>query len=380
MSLAIPSGICSEAHNQTYGWCCRPGEGCSPTQFGRCFCAGQDCGDLCCNAGEQCESFLGQKSCEKLCPDGKRKCNGICCTGLETCGFFGCSCKPGLVSCGTGLCCSPREDPGDPHPFYNPIQSLLNMMGESSASHSGSSSRLGFAHPAQSGFAPVDAALDALAAVNGQGAAAMLAIRESKRDPAFRQRVAVARAKPPTLSAGLGLDANSAASLNNLLVAEARANALIAAMAKALWRERAAHAKHNRAAAKRQLRASATFADQAVTALKRIQALRTTAANALTAGRVSEVFASDDAVTAFIASVKSSGIPASLSIPMGKLGVGSTDLKHLRAGVVDQTVTSASGPVLIAPLQSPTRASGLKSLISELSKFAKRARKHPIAR
>jgi hypothetical protein len=65
---------------------------------------------------------------------------------------------------------------------------------------------------------------------------------------------------------------------------------------------------------------------------------------------------------------------------MSRLGVGSTDIKHLRAGVLGQTVTSASGPVLIAPLQNPARASDLKSLIAELSKFATRARKHPIAR
>ena len=86
------------------------------------------------------------------------------------------------------------------------------------------------------------------------------------------------RVKPPTVSAGTGLDVQSAASLNKLLAAEARANALIAAMAKTLWRARGAHAKHDPAAAKRQLRASAMLAGQAATALKRIQALRTAAA------------------------------------------------------------------------------------------------------
>jgi hypothetical protein len=62
------------------------------------------------------------------------------------------------------------------------------------------------------------------------------------------------------------------------------------------------------------------------------------------------------------------------------LGVGGADLRRLRAGVLDQSMTAAVGPVLIAPLQSPERASELRSLISELSKFSKRARKHPIAR
>jgi len=64
---------------------------------------------------------------------------------------------------------------------------------------------------------------------------------------------------------------------------------------------------------------------------------------------------------------------------MRRLGVGSADLKDLRARVLDHTVTSASGPALIAPLTDSARATSLKSLISELSKFAVRARKHPIA-
>jgi hypothetical protein len=108
--------------------------------------------------------------------------------------------------------------------------------------------------------------------------------------------------------------------------------------------------------------------------------LRKAAANALSAGGVSEVLAADSAVTAFIASVKSGGIPAGLRTPMGKLGVGSADLQRLRTHVLDQRAAAAVGPVLIAPLQSPARATELKSLISELSKFSARARKHPIAR
>lgn len=78
--------------------------------------------------------------------------------------------------------------------------------------------------------------------------------------------------------------------------------------------------------------------------------------------------------------MRSSGIPASLRTPMGKLGVGSADLKRLRTGVLGQSETRAVGPALIAPLKDPDRAKSLKSLISELSKFSTRARKHPIAR
>ena len=284
------------------------------------------------------------------------------------------------MSAGAGTCVEPKEDPGDPSPGYNPFRNMFNMMGQSSAASNRNRRRAMFARSTQSGSAAVDAALDALAAVNGQGAAGMLAIRDGKRDPAFRQKVKVARATPPKLSADAVLNARSVAALNKLLVAEAEAYALIAAMAKALWRARAAQAKSNGAAARSQLRASATFAGQAVTALKRIQALRTAAAKALKAGKVPEVWAFDPAVNSFIAAVRSGGIPGSLRTPMGKLGVGSADLKRLRAGVLDQSANSAVGPALIAPLQNPARAKELKSLISELSKYAARARKHPIAR
>ena len=58
----------------------------------------------------------------------------------------------------------------------------------------------------------------------------------------------------------------------------------------------------------------------------------------------------------FIAGVRYGGIPASLRAPMGKLGVGSADLKRLRAGVLDQSATAAVGPVLIAPLLDPAHA------------------------
>ena len=232
--------------------------------------------------------------------------------------------------CG-GDCCKPREDVGDPDSFFAPFRNMINMMGQSGAGRGGSR-RAMFARSARSSSAAVDAALVALAAVNGQGAVAMLAIREGKRDPAFRQKVKVTRARPPTLSADAVLNAGPAAALNKLLVAEAEAYALIAAMATALWRARAAHAKKNSAAASSQLRASATFAAQAATALKKIQGLRTAAAKALKAGKVPEAWAFDTDVDAFIAAVRSGGIPASLRAPMGKLGVRSADLKRLRAG------------------------------------------------
>ncbi len=372
--------------------CCSTGYRCGNTVANapeNCICDSKVvCDGKCCKRGEYCETrIFGEDFCERKCPGtGKQKCIGVCCTGLETCGFFGCSCKDGYVSAGTGLCVKPRQDPGDPKPGWNPFRTMFNMMGQSSSAHGGGAHgssvvrRSLFARSAQTSPAAVNAALDALAAVNGQGAVAMLGIRGGKRDKRFRQKVSVARAKPPTIFAGAGLDAGSAAALNNLLVAEARANALIAAMAKALWRARGARASKNRAGTKRQLLASAKFAAEAVTALKRVQPLRTAAAAALTAGGVAEVLAFDTEVEAFVAEVKSAGIPATLRSPMAKLGVAPADFKVLRAGVLERTVASAVGPVLIAPLKNEARAGELQGLISELSTYSTRARKHPTAR
>ena len=152
-------------------------------------------------------------------------------------------------------------------------------------------------------------------------------------------------------------------------------------MAKALWRARAAHAKQNSAAARSQLRASAPLLPAKRS--RRSSAFRRfvpAAARALTAGQVPEVLASDAAVTTFIASVKSHGIPASLRAPMRKLGVDSAGLDRVRTGVLDQPSAAATGAILIAPLQDRTRAKDLDGLITELSKFSTRARKHPIAR
>ncbi|HEV7847101.1 MAG TPA: hypothetical protein VGO83_12665, partial [Thermoleophilaceae bacterium] len=101
---------------------------------------------------------------------------------------------------------------------------------------------------------------------------------------------------------------------------------------------------------------------------------------ALSAGGVTEVTATADQVTAFLAMVRRGAIPADLRTALGALGVGSRDLKRLRAGLLDQTVSSGSGPTLIAPLKDPAGAKELRLVISQLSKFSKRARRHPIAR
>jgi hypothetical protein len=361
------------------GWCCRVGEICG-SQLGDCTCPGTRCGEtLCCARGEVCESnFFGTRNaCVKKCDDGSDPCKGSCCKGDLVCTSDGCACPSGSVQRGIGKCVSPKEDPGDPP--WNPIRNFFNMMGAASAAHGGSGSRSMslIVRPAESGSAAIDSALLALAAVQGQAAAAALAFGEGKPDPAFRRSVRVARVKPPTVAAGAGLDEASATALNKLLAAEARAYALAAASAKALWRARAAKAKRQRAAARRQLRASSKFAGQAASGLRRVPALRKAAATALSAGGVSEVIATEDQVTTFLAMVKSGAIPADLRSALAALGVGSKDLKRVRAGLLHQTVTSGAGPALIDPLKD---AGDVKAAISQLSKFSKRARRHPIAR
>ena len=363
--------------------CCPTGHICgnkSADSKENCICRSKVvCDGTCCKPGEYCATYFGfDQSCAKLCPGRQGALQRHLLHTLRNLRILRLWCPSGLVKCG-GDCCQPREDVGDPDSFFAPFRNMINMMGQSGAGRGGSR-RAMFARSTRSSSAAVDEALLALAAVNGQGAVAMLAIREGKRDPAFRQKVRVTRAKPPKVSADAVLNARAAAALNKLLVAEAEAYALIAAMATALWRARAAHAKKNGSAASSQLRASATFAAQAATALKKIQGLRTAAAKALKAGKVPEAWAFDPDVNAFIAAVRSGGIPASLRTPMGKLGVRNADLKRLRAGVLDQAANPAVGPALIAPLLDPGRAKDLKSLISELSKYAVRARKHPIAR
>jgi hypothetical protein len=366
------------------GWCCRAGEICGTTQFGDCTCTGILCGQhLCCQKGEICETnFFGSRNaCVIKCPDSKDPCQGggDCCTGDLICTINGCACPDGLVQSGIGVCVSAKKDAGSPSPLQF-IQNWLNMGAASSAAHGGSSSHAVRARIAQSTTPAVDRALIAIAAVNGQAGAAQAAFSEGKRDPAFRHKVDVARVRSPSVVAGPGLDAGSASALTKLLTAEAKAYALVAASATALWRSRDAQAKGQFADAKSQLRASSRFAAEAAAALKRVPALRIAAAHALTAGAVAEVTPTEDQVTGFLSSAKSSGIPAYLRTPLSALGVRGADLKRVRAGLLRQTSSSIVGPALIEPLQSARGAGDLKQLTLELSRFATRARKHTIAR
>ena len=254
-------------------------------------------------------------------------------------------------------------------------------MGESSAAHGRHSADTLLAGLTQTGLAGIDGALVALAAVNGQGAAALLAIRGGKRDPAFKHRVTVFRR--PAADRHRRRGSRRAVRRLTEQAAGRRGQGQRADRGDGkgpVASQGGCMPNTTVCAARRQLRASAMFAGQAATALKRVPALRAAAARTLTARGVVEVFASDAEVVAFISSVRSGGIPGSLRPALGRLGVTTSDLAHLRTGVLGQTVTSASGPVLIAPLTNAARATELRQLTTELSHYSARARRHPIAR
>src|SRR5436190_6866978 len=176
------AGTCHDARQVISGWCCRAGELCGQS-YGDCICRGEVCGNNCCKSDEYCDDpVFGEPSCVRLCPGRKHHCNGQCCTASEVCTFTGCDCPSGKTRCG-GDCCSPGDDPGDPRPNRNPYDNWGSVAGQSHDSHPTTRARSLFARSAQ--LSGVDAALDALAAVNGQSGAALSAFRLGGRDPAY---------------------------------------------------------------------------------------------------------------------------------------------------------------------------------------------------
>jgi len=387
LKLPDPGDYCNDYQPRTvkHGWCCLPGEQCSKTKFGECKCTGENCDDLCCEAGYGCQrNRFSANECVKLCNNGSRRCGTECCGGQTHCAGDHCECTPPSVSCGTG-CCNPKKTADQPKVQPSALENFINTIRQTSSSHGGSGHRSASRSPARQAAvaAGPGAALGALAAVNAQGGAALGAFTDGHHDSAFKRKVTAARPSLARLRAAPGLDAGSASKLNALLAAEARAYAAAAAGATALARARAARTKNDRARARTQLLASARFADQAARALKSVPALRAAAVTALRAGGTAEVLVTADQVSTLQAGVRRGGVPADLRAVLAGLGVrGSADLAHVRAGLVSDVISvdSIAGPALIAPLADPARAKLVRTTSSELARYAAKARKHPIAR
>ena len=122
--------------------------------------------------------------------------------------------------------------------------------------------------------------------------------------------------------------------------------------------------------------------DQAAKTLSSIPALRASAVTALRAGGTAEVTITADDVTALQTSMRRSGLPPGLRTQMGRLGVKGADFARARKQMLNLPVSPASiaGALLIAPLADDKRTKLLATLPSELTRYAKQARSHPIAR
>src|SRR5262249_25588070 len=185
---------CAPDRKQLVGWCCKPGEICVHTQdqqIGGCKCTGEDCGTFCCPRGYACQhNTFSKDECVKLCEGtGKPRCGATCCNAAEVCVDGECQCPAPKVKCARG-CCKPNDGPKQPDvDTGNPLDNLLNMMRQTSASHGGSGQRSFRAAAPEVGATP---ALLVLGAVAGQGTAASQAFRDSHRGRDYRRAVVVA--------------------------------------------------------------------------------------------------------------------------------------------------------------------------------------------
>ena len=371
-------GTCSDTRSQVFGWCCGIGSSCGK-DFGECKCAGPVCPDgHCCPKHHYCDGPLCKKYCDAN--DTVERCGDDCCGPGRTCSgvpFFTCECQSPLVECGSD-CCNPKDTPDQPNWLQRQINNWLGMAQQSSAAHGGGHRRTARAAPEVG----ATNALLVLATTSGQRGAAREAFVDGHRDANFVSTVKVAKVSLPAITADATLDAGSAKALTALTAAQAKASAQIMAGAIALARTRGAMAKHNRAAARRQLLASAKFAEAAAKTLKSETTLRAKAAAALKAGKVEEVNITPDAVAAFVKSVRSSGVPSSLRSLLADVGIKGHDLGRVRAGLLQKDVDPiyAAGPALIAPLSDATDRHDHSQLIADLHAYARSSRRHRIAK
>ncbi len=370
---------CSDPHPRVFGWCCPVGSVC--VEEGQtCRCPGELCEGtgVCCPKHHYCDS----DGCKTYCDSGDtvRQCGNVCCTSNRHCsgGFFPeCECNAPLVACGTG-CCDPSTTPQDPGLLDRMFGGWFSTAQQTAGAHGGGHRR---SAPAPPEVGATNALL-VLATMSAQRGAACNAFADGHHDTKFTSAVGASRTSLPVVGGDAALDAGSAKVLTALTAAQAKSSAQIMAAATALARSRGAIARHNRSAARRQLLASARFADAAVKAPKTEATLRARAAAALKAGGVQEINVPGDAIASLQSSVRSGGMPSALAALLAGVGIKGHDLARVRAWMLQKSIDGAylGGPVLVEPLSDAAQTRSDRHVITELQAYARHARRHPLVR
>jgi hypothetical protein len=351
-------------------------EGGFPT--GHCCDAGNDedcCGDGCCNEDGYCCSSGGEEVC---CPR-EYDCTaipGVCgCSQYQRCGQH--CCGLGSVCCtintgGTQLnvaCCSATN-------LDELLDSLKRFFGVGTGPYYGTD-----AAARKSDAAAAAGVADALVAIDAVGDLARLAhahIKSPPRDSAYRRAVRAPRVALRPLRSGPGLDAASAQALTKMLVAEARAWALVHAAAVTRARSLTAIRAKNMKAARTQAMASAAFAARAARALRPVPRLRSSALAALRKGGAAEVSVTANQVRALQRRAARTGLPADLRARLSQLGLGAADRRRVAKLIVAGKGDARAANVLIEPLADASSQAAIRRMSKQLRRIAAVSRRHPI--
>jgi hypothetical protein len=358
-----------EGNGDALGTCCDPDEQ---------LC----CGDGCCSDGKSCCDNEGPNPwcCDEIdgyvCGSTDLECG---CSRGQRCGDE--CCPRGQACFGRGefvYCAGPRER----------LRDLLDLLKQGlrdaadaalptmAAAGAGASSRGSLAE-----VAAVRGSADALVAVAAVENLARLAHHRlllSRPDSAYRRPVRVATPRLRRLAPGPGLDPSAARALHRLLAAEARAWALVNAMALARARSLGAIRARNMAAARRQARAAGQFSGQAAKALRQLPSMSRKAAAALRAAGAPEVTVTGRQARDFRESVRNGGLPADLRARLSQLGLTRSDQRQVLKLVLANRLRT--GPVLIAPLADASRLAALRRSARVLGQTATRSRTRPLVR
>jgi hypothetical protein len=219
----------------------------------------------------------------------------------------------------------------------------------------------------------------AIGAVADLAVLAYDSIKNPRPDSAYRRAVKAPRVALRPVAPGAGLDAAAAQALSKLLIAEARAWALIYAAAVARMRALGAIKARNMKAARGQARASATFAAGAAKALRRVPRLRTAALAALQSSGTPEVRVTANQVRSFQSSVRSDGLPADLRARLSQLGLSAAEKRRVAKLIVARRGDARDRNVLVEPLASDSQQAALRTLVRKLGRFAAATRRRPIS-